>query len=88
SLVEWLFSKGADPNFLYRKKPPLILAVTQRVSGEELGKLFGVIRLIVSHPKIDLNLPLRGKPLLTVAIAEARKRNYGQIEVFLESFAN
>lgn len=75
SLIEWLLSKGADPNTIRKsgsgkeKDSPLIYLFSLRgVKGEEFVKLNKIFQLLVSQPAINVNLKVKGDTPLSKAL--------------------
>lgn len=85
-LVEWVLSKGADPNAMVpegrRGLTPLIALCSQRTN--EVEKLVEIARVLLSHPDIDIHIKIRGRTALDLA----KRNRYTEIVELLENHGN
>ena len=85
-LVEWVLSKGADPNAMVpegrRGLTPLIALCSQRTN--EVNKLVEITRVLLSHPDIDIHIKIRGRTALDLA----KRNRYTEIVELLENYSN
>jgi len=88
----WLFEKGADPNFIKKKKTSPLIALFSMpgIKDEEFSKLEILFDILMSQPDIDVNLKVRRNTPLKKAKRRLKKNSQYQflIDALIEQGAS